>query len=80
MDNGGSGDRTLNRLPDDANLAAAVQKGRPSPGGEEARVVVHQPRGVGLMHTRPKPSEANYTHDKAPRRKSSTASETTFFL
>jgi len=32
------------------------------------------------MHTRPKPSEANYTHDKAPRRKSSAASETTFFL
>lgn len=28
------------------------KRGRPSPGGEEARVVVHQPRGVGLRHTR----------------------------
>lgn len=46
------------------------QKGRPSPGGEEARVVVYQPRGVGLMHSRPKPSEANYTHDRqAPRKR-----------
>jgi hypothetical protein len=30
----------------------ALNKGRPSPGGEEARVVVYQPRGVGLIHTR----------------------------
>jgi hypothetical protein len=28
------------------------QKGRPPPGGEEARVVVYQPRGVGLIHPR----------------------------
>ena len=26
------------------------KKGRPPPGGEEAEVVVYQPRGVGLMH------------------------------
>ncbi|ORA39720.1 hypothetical protein BST20_09555 [Mycobacterium branderi] len=30
----------------------ARQKGRPPPGGEEARVVVYQPRGVGLIHPR----------------------------
>jgi hypothetical protein len=29
------------------------EKGRPPPGGEEAEVVVYQPRGVGLIHTRP---------------------------
>ena len=58
----------------------ATQKGRPSPGGEEARVVVYQPRGVGLMHTRPKPSEANYTHGEASWRKSLAARKTTFFL
>ena len=57
-----------------------TQKGRPSPGGEEARVVVYQPRGVGLMHTRPKPSEANYTHGEASWRKSLAARKTTFFL
>jgi hypothetical protein len=56
------------------------QKGRPSPGGEEARVVVYQPRGVGLMHTRPKPSEANYTHGEVSWRKSFAARKTTFFL
>ncbi|ORA74539.1 hypothetical protein BST25_09570 [Mycobacterium heidelbergense] len=39
------------------------QKGRPPPGGEEARVVVHQPRGVGLIHPRLRPSTAYYTHD-----------------
>jgi hypothetical protein len=32
--------------------ALTLQKGRPPPGGEEARVVVYQPRGVGLMHPR----------------------------
>ena len=37
------------------------EKGRPPPGGEEAEVVVFQPRGVGLMHTRHKPSNAHYT-------------------
>ncbi|RUP04764.1 MAG: hypothetical protein EKK34_12700 [Mycobacterium sp.] len=28
------------------------EKGRPPPGGEEAEVVVYQPRGVGLIHPR----------------------------
>lgn len=41
------------------------EKGRPPPGGEEARVVVYQPRGVGLMHTRRKPGNAHYTHETA---------------
>jgi hypothetical protein len=45
------------------------QKGRPPPGGEEAEVVVYQPRGVGLMHTRHKPSNAHYTHGTADGRK-----------
>ena len=45
------------------------QKGRPPPGGEEAEVVVYQPRGVGLMHTRHKPSNAHYTHGTARGRK-----------
>jgi hypothetical protein len=47
----------------------AQKKGRPPPGGEEAEVVVYQPRGVGLMHTRHKPSNAHYTHGSAGRRK-----------
>jgi hypothetical protein len=42
---------------------------RPPPGGEEAEVVVYQPRGVGLMHTRHKPSNAHYTHGTADGRK-----------
>src|ERR1700712_3623489 len=45
------------------------EMGRPPPGGEEAEVVVYQPRGVGLMHTRHKPSNPHYTHGKAKRRK-----------
>ena len=45
------------------------KKGRPPPGGEEAEVVVYQPRGVGLMHTRHKPSNAHYTHGTAEGRK-----------
>ena len=45
------------------------QKGRPPPGGEEAEVVVYQPRGVGLMHTRHKPSDAHYTHARVGQRK-----------
>lgn len=53
--------------------------GRPSPGGEEARVVVHQPRGVGLMHTRPRPSGVNYTHDDACGRKHSDPSQRSRF-
>jgi hypothetical protein len=47
----------------------AQKKGRPPPGGEEAEVVVYQPRGVGLMHTRHKPSNPHYTHGKPKRRK-----------
>jgi hypothetical protein len=43
-------------------LNLTAYKGRPPPGGEEARVVVYQPRGVGLMHTQHKPSNAHYTH------------------
>src|ERR1700712_1553330 len=46
------------------------EMGRPPPGGEEAEVVVYQPRGVGLMHTRHKPSNAHYTHDDGPGCKS----------
>ncbi|OSC26721.1 hypothetical protein B8W69_16085 [Mycobacterium vulneris] len=41
-----------------------LEKGRPPPGGEEARVVVYQPRGVGLIHPRLRPSNAYYTHAK----------------
>src|ERR1043165_5673706 len=41
------------------------KKGRPPPGGEEAEVVVYQPRGVGLIHPRHKPSNAHYTHGTA---------------
>jgi hypothetical protein len=56
------------------------KKDDPRQGGEEARVVVYQPRGVGLMHTQPKPSEANYTHGEVSWRKSLAARKTTFFL
>jgi hypothetical protein len=45
------------------------EKGRPPPGGEEAEVVVHQPRGVGLIHPRLRPSNAYYTHDSGECRK-----------
>ena len=55
-------------------------RGRPSPGGEEARVVVYQPRGVGLMHTRLRPSESDYTHGIVPPRKSPGAQKTTILL
>jgi hypothetical protein len=41
---------------------------------------VYQPRGVGLMHTRPKPSDANYTHADAARSKLIEAPKTTFLL
>ena len=41
----------------------APEKGTtPARGGEEAEVVVYQPRGVGLMHTRRCPGNAHYTH------------------
>ena len=52
----------------------------PRQGGEEARVVMHQPRGVGLMHARHKPSDAHYTHADAVRRKRNTKLKTRFFL
>ena len=45
------------------------EKGRPPPGGEEAEVVVYQPRGVGLIHTQHKPSDSHYTHGSVGRRK-----------
>lgn len=45
------------------------EKGRPPPGGEEAEVVVYQPRGVGLIHTRHKPGNAHYTHEDVAKRK-----------
>ena len=48
-----------------------ADKGRPPPGGEEARVVVYQPRGVGLMHTRHRPGNTHYTHVTTWWRKSS---------
>jgi hypothetical protein len=41
----------------------------PRQGGEEARVVVYQPRGVGLMHSQHKLSDADYTHAEAAPRK-----------
>jgi hypothetical protein len=47
----------------------APEKGRPPPGGEEAEVVVYQPRGVGLMHTQHKPSNPHYTHGSPGGRK-----------
>jgi len=55
------------------------QKGRPPPGGEEAEVVVYQPRGVGLMHTRHKPSNPHYTHGKPKSRKYCLLSEAPCF-
>ena len=41
---------------------------------------MYQPRGVGLMHSRPKPSEANYTHGDVSRRNLLADSKTLFFL
>ncbi len=58
----------------------AGEKGRPPPGGEEARVVVYQPRGVGLMHTRHKPSNTYYTHDNVESRKCCYHFETMYSL
>jgi hypothetical protein len=53
--------RRSSRGADDAHTEWLIRrtktppkKGRPPPGGEEAEVVVYQPRGVGLMHTRQK--------------------------
>ncbi|ORB50813.1 hypothetical protein BST42_18790 [Mycolicibacterium rhodesiae] len=56
------------------------KKGRPPPGGEEAEVVVYQPRGVGLMHTRHKPSNTHYTHDNMESRKCCYHFETMYSL
>ncbi|SBS74750.1 conserved hypothetical protein [uncultured Mycobacterium sp.] len=56
------------------------EKGRPPPGGEEARVVVYQPRGVGLIHTRHKPSNPYYTHDNVESRKCCYHFETMYSL
>jgi hypothetical protein len=56
------------------------EKGRPPPGGEEARVVVYQPRGVGLMHTRHKPSDTHYTRDNMESRKCCYHFETMYSL
>jgi hypothetical protein len=56
-------------LPNYPANEKGLEKGRPPPGGEEAEVVVYQPRGVGLMHTRHKPSNPHYTHGKPKRRK-----------
>ena len=61
---------TTARVPHlSADATNTPEKGRPPPGGEEAEVVVYQPRGVGLMHTRHKPSNPHYTHGKRERRK-----------
>jgi HAD superfamily hydrolase (TIGR01490 family) len=53
------------------NCRTCPEKGTTPARGEEAEVVVYQPRGVGLMHTRHKPSNAHYTHDDARQHKSS---------
>ncbi len=45
--------------------------------GEEAEVVVYQPRGVGLIHTRHKSSDAYYTLASARKRKYETAGKAT---
>jgi hypothetical protein len=55
-------------------------KGRPPPGGEEAEVVVYQPRGVELMHTQHKPSNDDYTHLNPESRKSLTRIKPVIFL
>jgi hypothetical protein len=51
-----------------AHTRSWPKKGRPPPGGEEAEVVVYQPRGVGLIHTRHKPSDVHYTRGDANER------------
>ena len=61
--------RNYDGLPHLSGQRKGPEKGRPPPGGEEAEVVVYQPRGVGLMHTRHKPSNPHYTHGKPKRRK-----------
>lgn len=64
--------RNYRKIGDLSGLRKSPQKkGRPPPGGEEAEVVVNQPRGVGLMHTRHKPGNAHYTHASPEGRKCS---------
>jgi hypothetical protein len=41
---------------------------------------VYQPRGVGLMHTRHKPSNTYYTHDDVESRKCCYHFETMYSL
>jgi hypothetical protein len=41
---------------------------------------VYQPRGVGLMHTRHKPSNTYYTHDNVESRKCCYHFETMYSL
>jgi HAD superfamily hydrolase (TIGR01490 family) len=84
VDEGGSGDKRPTRrgeyftpqlfamvltITSDEFRQLVRKKGRPPPGGEEAEVVVYQPRGVGLIHTRHKPSDSHYTRVNAVRRK-----------
>ena len=45
------------------------KKGTTPAKGEEAEVVVCQPRGVGLIHTRLEPSGAHYTLASGRQRK-----------
>ncbi len=63
------GDRNL------SGLRNGPEKRTTPARGEEAEVVVYQPRGVGLMHTRNKPSNAHYTHASRPVRKSDTSAK-----
>lgn len=47
----------VQKFAESIRIATASTKGTtPARGGEEAEVVVYQPRGVELMHTRHKPS------------------------
>ena len=67
----------LRRSSPPIRTTKGLKKGRPPPGGEEAEVVVYQPRGVGLMHTRHKPSNPHYTHGKRQEAQVVLATEST---
>lgn len=62
--------KTENGVPQPSREISTTSRGGKSPGkrddprqgGEEAEVVVYQPRGVGLIHTRLRPSDCHYTH------------------
>jgi hypothetical protein len=76
VDNIGYKQRERNRGRRNPAIAATDwrsgrQKGTTPARGEEAEVVVYQPRGVGLMHTRHKPGHAHYTHVFEGQRKTS---------